>query len=134
MHIDEAFPGKYAKASDLKGREVTVTITAVEFENINAAGERKLVAYFRGKQKGLIINKTNANRIAFQHGPRTEDWIGKNIVLYTEFTDFQGKPVEAIRVKPTSKAKHVVTDRGSYDLSELEQQPPSEGTPLEDTF
>jgi hypothetical protein len=115
MDINEAFPGKYVKAVDLKGREVTVVVASVEFENINAASDRKLVMHFQGKERGLIVNKTNANRLAHMFGPDTNDWIGKEIILRAETVEFQGKMVEGIRVKLVKP--QTVIKREKYELS-----------------
>jgi hypothetical protein len=97
MHIDTIYPTKYVKASDLQGCEMSVTIERAELEEVGE--DRKLVLYFKGKQKGLVANKTNANRIAHYYGPNTEAWLGRDIVLYTDLISFQGKTTEAIRVK-----------------------------------
>lgn len=126
MLLNDVFPSKYVKAADLKGREVTVVIASVDIEKIG--DDRKLVVYFQGKEKGLVTNKTNANRISLLYGEDTDGWIGKEIMLGTDFVDFQGKSVEAIRVKPPAKRtaaatppqrQHTVTDRGGYALSEF---------------
>ena len=61
-HIDEFFPSRWLKPSDLGGKDVSVGIqrvTAEEFEN-EGKTERKPVVYFNGAEKGLILNKTNA--------------------------------------------------------------------------
>ena len=50
-------PGKYVKAVDLKGREVTVVVASIEFESINAASDRKLVMHFQGKERGISIQQ-----------------------------------------------------------------------------
>jgi hypothetical protein len=47
----------------------------------------------------LVCNKTNANRIAHAFGTNTDNWIGQEITLFTDLVDFQGKAVEAIRVR-----------------------------------
>lgn len=99
MELSSVFGGDSLKAADLQGREVTVVIADVkskEFDNGN-----KLIITFQGKKKALICNKTNANRIAYVHGTNTDNWIGKEVILYTDLVDFQGKLVEAIRVKPS---------------------------------
>jgi hypothetical protein len=55
--------------------------------------------YFAGKEKGLVLNKTNANMIVEIAGSdETEDWEGVQIVLYSTRVDFQGRRVDAIRV------------------------------------
>lgn len=122
MHINEAFPSKYVRAADLKNSEVTVVIATVDVENISPT-ERKLVMTFQGKQKGMVLNKTNANRIAYVYGNDTDDWIGKEIVLYPEMVEFQGRMVEAIRVKPPLKKP-----AKKYDLTT------GNGAPVDDTL
>lgn len=97
MHIDSAFPSKYLKASDLQGRNVTVKMGRVEQEKIG--DDMKLILYFQGKEKGVVLNKTNANNVAAVYGGETEDWYGKEITLVEAMVDFQGKSVPAIRMR-----------------------------------
>lgn len=97
MHIDSAFPSKYLKASDLQGRNVTVKMGRVEQEKIG--DDMKLILYFQGKEKGVVLNKTNANNVAAIYGGETEDWYGKEITLVEAMVDFQGKSVPAIRMR-----------------------------------
>ncbi len=104
MHIDQAFPSNFIKASDLQGREIPVIIAAADVEKIGNGNEQKLVLKFQGKSKGMICNRTNANRIAYSYGNDTDEWIGKEIILYPDMVDFQGRMVEAVRVKAPVKA------------------------------
>lgn len=96
MNINAAFPSTYLKAADLQGRRVNVGIDRVAIEEVG--GEHKPVMYFIGKDRGLILNKTNGNIIAEMYGPETDDWHGKVITLYPARVEFQGKIVDAIRV------------------------------------
>ena len=97
VDINQAFPSKYLKASDLKGHAVKVTIRAFSFNEEGLQG--KPVMYFDGKEKGLVVNKTNAMALAFDYGPDTDDWIGKEIELFSARTQFNGQMVDAIRVR-----------------------------------
>jgi hypothetical protein len=97
MKLNQVFPSKYLKADDLQGRELHVTINKCAVEKMEE--DTKLVLYFFGQEKGLVCNKTNANRIAHFFGDDTDAWMGKEIILGTELVDFQGKTSEAIRVK-----------------------------------
>ena len=97
MKISEEFPSKWIKAADLQDRNVMVVMANVEKEEIGK--EMKLVLYFKGKERGLVLNKTNSNTIVDAYGDDTEDWFGKEIVLFPIMTDFQGKSVEAVRVR-----------------------------------
>jgi hypothetical protein len=97
MKISEAFPSKFVQASDLNGREVRLTIASLSFEKMTDQSD-KLCVYFRGTDKGLILNKTNASTIAEMYGDDTDSWIGKQITIFPTKVDFQGKRVDAIRV------------------------------------
>ena len=102
MKISEEFPSQYLKASDLQGREVRVTMANVEREKIGQ--DNKPVLYFKGKEKGVVLNKTNAATIGNAYGDDTEDWYEQPLILFAIKTDFQGKIVDAIRCRiPTAK-------------------------------
>lgn len=97
MNINGAFPSNYLKAADLQGRRVTVTIDKVVMEDIG--GEHKPVVKFQGKDRGIVLNKTNANTIVEIAGTdETDDWRGVKVTLYPTKTEFQGKRVDCIRV------------------------------------
>ena len=102
-NIADAFPSKYLKASDLQGMEPIVTIDRVEFEPVGKDKQMKAVLYFVGKEKGLILNKTNANKITelLQSGI-TEEWHSQRIRLFSTETQFGGDMVDCIRVKAVS--------------------------------
>lgn len=97
MLMNEAYPSKYLKADDLQGRTVQVKISKVLYEEIGH--DRKVAMYFQGKERGIILNKTNANTIAAIYGPDTDNWVGGELELFPTMTDFQGKSVPAIRVR-----------------------------------
>ena len=110
MNIDDAYPSKYLSAEDLRGGEPTVVIATADYELVGQ--EQKIVLTFQGKKKAMVCNKTNAKRIAFMYGNETDDWIGREVVLCSEFTTFQGKPTQALRVKPPAqKPMGVFADR-----------------------
>lgn len=98
MNINDMFPSNYLKAADLKGQEPTVTISHIKQEQLG--DDNKVVLYFQGKEKGVVLNKTNATNIASMYGPETGDWIGKRVKLVVAWVDFQGRSVEAIRIRP----------------------------------
>lgn len=103
MDINKAFPSNYLKASDLDGRTPNVTIDRMEMETVGE--DNKMVLYFAGKDKGLVLNKTNANTIADILGSTdTDDWVGKRIKLITAKVEYQGKRVPAIRVEEADQA------------------------------
>jgi hypothetical protein len=97
MKVSEEFPSKYLKATDLKGQDVKVTIQNVIREKIG--DENKLIVFFKGREKGLVLNKTNANTIADLYGDDCDEWFGRPLVLFSVMTDFQGKVMQGIRVR-----------------------------------
>jgi len=102
MKVSQAFPSNYLKAADLQDRAVRVTMSGYKMEAIGE--DQKPVLYFKGKEKGLVLNKTNANNIAAEYGDDMDLWQGREIILFSAWVDFQGKSVEAIRVrKPQPK-------------------------------
>ena len=97
MKISDAFPSNYLKASDLNGKAVRVTIDSVSMEKLG--DDQKAILHFVGKDKGLVLNKTNTFRIVEAVGSdETNDWEGWSITLYACKVDYQGKRVDAIRV------------------------------------
>src|SRR3990167_5026093 len=100
MNVNDAFPSNYLKASDLQGKAVAVTISHVEREAIGRDKEMKPVLYFKGKTKGVVLNKTNARNITNLLGTaETDEWAGHVIAIYPTTTEFAGETVEGIRVK-----------------------------------
>ena len=114
--VNDSYPSKYLKASDLNDTPLTLQISDVSEETVGQGdqAEKKLVCYFRGEEKGMVLNKTNATTIADQLGDETDDWIGQSITLFPTQVDFGGRQVEAIRVKKRS-AKPAKTDRRKPD-------------------
>jgi hypothetical protein len=102
MRISSAFPSDYLKASDLQGRQVTVSMARVAIVKIG--NDQKPVLYFQGKQKGMVLNKTNSKKIVEAYGEDTDGWTGRPIVLFEAMVDFQGETVPAIRVRVSKSA------------------------------
>lgn len=102
MKISEEFPSKYLKAADLGGKEVRVIMQNVEKEKLG--DDMKLALYFKGKEKAVILNKTNSNTISDAYGDDTDDWYDQPLILFSVMVDFQGKVGPAIRCRvPTAK-------------------------------
>jgi hypothetical protein len=99
MRISSAFPSKFLKAADLMGRNITVEIDRVEMDDVGGDDGDKPILYFKGKEKGLVLNKTNAQTISLVYGDDTDDWAGGKLLLFEAQVSFQGKNVAAIRVR-----------------------------------
>lgn len=126
MKIGAAFPSKYLKADDLGTSRPIVTIDRITLEDVGGDGEHRPVIRFAGKDKMLVVNKTNANIIAEVLGTdETDEWEGRQIRLYATKTEFQGKRVPCIRVsdEPVKPAKRQPEPDFPADDDEEEAQP-----------
>jgi hypothetical protein len=103
MNINDIFTSKYLRAADVQGQhQLTIARTAME----QLGDETKLVLYFKGSDKGMVMNKTNSNNVAKVYGPETNGWIGKPIVIATAMTDYQGQSVACLRLYPPQQTQH----------------------------
>ena len=104
MKINDLYPSKYIKAEDLPANApVTVTIRTLTIEDLGE-GQHKPGLYFVGKEKGFILNKTNALIMAVSLGDESDAWLGKKIELFVEMKQFQGKLVQGISVRVPAQA------------------------------
>ncbi len=102
MKVSEAFPSKYLSANDIPEDNIRLVMDRVETTELE--NKQKMVLFFQRAKKGMILNKTNASNIAAAYGDDTDDWVGKELILFTTWVDYQGKSVEAIRVRaPAAK-------------------------------
>jgi hypothetical protein len=116
------FPSRFVRHQDLGGKEVTVIIKSVKQEDMGQ-GDLKPIVYFRNASKGLVLNKTNGDAIADAYGFDTDDWVGKPIELFTDWTRFKGQRTQCIRVRVPS---------GEDDPNWDEAEPQGEAPPLMD--
>jgi hypothetical protein len=102
MKTGEVFPSKYVKAEDLS-HDIEVAIERVALEDFEdpqtKKQSKKPVAYFEGKRKGLILNKTNWGLIARQFGDESDAWTGKTVTLTAVDVEAFGDIVSAVRIK-----------------------------------
>jgi hypothetical protein len=100
MLISQAYPSKYLKSDDLGDKTVRVVMDFVEVQDVGD-GEFKPVLYFQGKDRGMVLNLTNANTIAAVYGDETADWKGQELVIYVDRNVmFGAKRTGGLRVRP----------------------------------
>jgi hypothetical protein len=101
--IDDIYSGGTTlKASDLQGKARKVHIKSYEIREFEDNGKKskKVILSFHGKEKGLVVNKTNAQIIAHNMGTDELDgWLEKEIIMYPTRVSFGDQMVDAIRVK-----------------------------------
>jgi hypothetical protein len=97
------FDSEFLYAFHLQGREVTVEVARVTGGEVTGTGgkkSRKPLAYFKGKDKPLALNKTNCKAIAAMYGTDTAKWLGKRVTIYPTTTSFGNETVDCVRVRP----------------------------------
>ena len=98
--FDDLYGSKYYSVPDLHGgtpRHRVGKVAPAELKEKDGSTKRKLVAYFEGVEKALVLNKTNAQKLAAAFGKDYSKWIGKEVELYAEMT---GLGKEGVRVRP----------------------------------
>ncbi len=129
MNIDSAFPSRYLKAGDLGGKTVRLRITGMSIEAVGKEKENRPVLSFNGTDKTLVLNKTNANTITTLYGRETDNWIGKDIDLYTAQVEYQGQVGPALRVRGVAQARpaqnNIGAKVGGTVTGHLDVPPPS---------
>jgi hypothetical protein len=102
MKTDDVFPKKWLAGEDLP-HDTTATIQRVVMEELHNPAtrkkERKPVAYFAGKRKALILNRTNWLTLAGLYGDESDAWSGKRIVMGADEVDSPQGRVKAVRIR-----------------------------------
>ena len=93
------------KAVDFKGKNLRVTISDVEERHYEARNgqpaQDKAVLRFEGKEKTLVLNKTNTKILINAYGADSNSWIAKEIGLSTQETELgEGWVVTPLNVQP----------------------------------
>ena len=108
MNIYKSGLFTYIAGDSLIGRPVVLTMNKVVTEPVVGQGgkvEEKLILYFKETKKGLILNKTNAKRIAKLYGGETDSWADKVVELYTEEVKAFGETHNAVRIREAQQVK-----------------------------
>jgi hypothetical protein len=115
--FDDLYGSKYLSAADLKGRQKRAKISDVNVEDLrekDGSTKRKYVVSFNSEDKSLILNKTNAFRLAQAFGKDRASWTGQLVELYSEMTAI-GK--EGVRVRPIQKPP-IAPSQPAHEMSD----------------
>ncbi len=111
MDANDLYGSKYLKCADLNGQDAVARIDNIELATFND-GKQQYLLTFAGYSKKLGLNRTNAATLMHLFTPDTDKWIGKRITLHPDITQFQGRTVDCVRLKPASQQAPV---KGSGD-------------------
>jgi hypothetical protein len=98
--FDDLYGSKYLTAADLHGetpRRKIGKVDPVELKQKDGTTKRKFAVYFEDVEKALIMNQTNAKKLAAAFGKDRSKWIGVEVELYSEMTSLG---IEGIRLRP----------------------------------
>lgn len=109
MDANELYGSKYLKCQDLNGQDIVARITNIELATFND-GKQQYLLTLDGYSKKLGLNRTNAQTLMHLYGPQTDAWKGKRITLHPDITQFQGRTVDCIRLKPASQKAATASD------------------------
>ena len=103
MKISSMMPSNYLKKEDVATPRL-VTVRNFSQQNLAQDGqppENKWVMHLDEFDRPLVMNPTNLQLAAQAFGSEdTDDWVGKQIVLYTDSTvSFGGKLVGGLRLR-----------------------------------
>lgn len=78
---------KDLKAKDFIGKRFKLVISKVEVVEYEATDKypanQKLALHFEGKEKRLVLNARNTEKLVVGYGAETDDWTGKEVALST---------------------------------------------------
>lgn len=129
---DELYPGRFLHAGEFKDKAVTLTIVAVDLEEMadkkgkNGLKKKPILTFTtpggRPVEKQLVLCKTNGGCIAGMFKDpatgkmKTSQWIGKRVTFYPEIVNAFGSKKPAIRVLGSPDIPHDMTF--SYQLGQ----------------
>jgi hypothetical protein len=104
MKTSEMKESKYIKGSDVGEGGMLLTIRGdVAQDNVAMEGEPEKLKYtveFEEIEKPLVLNSTNIDILERLHGPDTEDWVGKQVIVYFDpNVAFKGKVTGGLRIR-----------------------------------
>jgi hypothetical protein len=130
--FDDLYGSNYLAAADLK-RPLTTVIEQVEHEDFARQGEKKkmkAVLFVRGIKKPIVVNKTNALKLATAFGKDFDAWIDQRIIIKAEDTTFGGRPTKGLRLYPANSedepAPKALKPRSKQSNSDLNDELPED--------
>lgn len=141
----ELFDSDWIGSSDLGGRDLTVEIEKVEraevFNRETNKKTVKLALRFKGQQKGMICNRTNATMIATalaqvlgrdtdgkSLATKAERWVGQKITLYPTTCMAFGETKTCVRVRERTSSNGAPHPATTHSTPQPAQPPNNELT------
>jgi len=101
MRTTDFFPSKFAKAADLMGKTLAVTIEKLAGEEIGQGQDRALKPILNFQEtnvKPMVLNKTNFATLEDAFGD-SNNWPGHQIELFSTKVPYKGDLVDGVRIR-----------------------------------
>jgi hypothetical protein len=133
MRRSEIFPSTHYNAQDVLEGPLPLTIDFAAMEPVGEGANKKekLVIHFKEEDsKLLVVTPTKFDAIALiAKSDDTDDWFGVKIILEAGKTQFQGKLVDCVHIRPPRNPRRM----GAPGSSPLKSpKPPVEEAELDD--
>jgi len=96
------FFGSYLKTEDIK-KDTVLTVKDVKTETFGKGDDAntKIVLYFKENNKGLALNKKNAEAVHEVSGQKEiEKWVGAKITIFVDpAVEYMGEKVGGLRIR-----------------------------------
>ncbi len=98
VDYDELYPNRFAKAGELQGKKVTLTIAGVDLYELEGEKGKKSkgVISFKETPKLLALNRINGICLKAMFGRLVQQWVGKRIAIFPDVV----KEAGAMRGEP----------------------------------
>lgn len=100
VDFDQLYPGRFLKSGELLGKKVTVKIADVAIDELEGEKGKKIqgIIFLEGKDKQIVLNKTNGLCLRGMFGRKLTEWVGKRITIFQDQTKLGGEIVDCIRI------------------------------------
>jgi hypothetical protein len=102
MNYDDFHSSRFLGAADLGGTSHVVQIARIDREQLQD-GKVKPAIHFVGKQKALLVNKTNWGTLGAAFGRDLSTWIGRSIELFAMPCQGPNGPTQGVRVRAVAQ-------------------------------
>lgn len=124
MNANSLMPKEYISGADVfdaKGKPITLTAVVAGVKKVLVGQgdekEERWALTFRGSDRKLTLNKTNLGALIEFFGAETDDWTGQQVGLVGSYTEFQGKTVKAVRIRPSDGTGTPLAEAEVADLA-----------------
>ncbi len=95
-------PSNFIEYDDLKGKDVTLIISAVTKEEVftpQGKKDLKAILSFEKATKRLVVNRGRERSLVRMYGRECEGWVGKPATLYAGTTKVRGVEQNSVQIR-----------------------------------